>query len=117
MGSFSILKGPVEHLKSMVTMERMPFTIIYLGSMAWTLYLTCSKGGLKGYAYVMVASVIQLVALVWYLVSFLPGGTMGLRLVANVMCTFLQPIIKVVVRAQAMCIAACVKYFARGSSS
>ena len=51
--------------------------------MGWTLYLTCSKGGLKGYAYVMVASVIQLVALVWYLVSFLPGGTMGLRLVAN----------------------------------
>ncbi len=117
MGSFSILKGPVEHLRSMFTMERMPFTIIYLGSMGWTLYLTCSKGGLKGYAYVMIASVVQLVALAWYLVSFLPGGTMGLRLVANVMCTILQPVIKVVVRAQAMCVAACIKYFARGSSS
>lgn len=117
MGSFAIMKGPYEHFRSMFTMERMPFTTIYMGSMFWTLYLTCSKGGLKGYAYVIVASGIQLIALLWYLVSFLPGGTMGLQMVGKAMCTILQPVIKVLVRAQAMCIAACFKYFARGSSS
>lgn len=56
MGSFGIMKGPYEHFMSMCTMQRMPFTTIYLGSMMATLYLTCTKGGMKGYAYVLIAS-------------------------------------------------------------
>ena len=56
MGSFAIMKGPKDHFISMCTMQRMPFTTIYLGSMMMTLYLTCTKGGLKGYAYVLIAS-------------------------------------------------------------
>eukprot|EP00534_Pseudo-nitzschia_fraudulenta_P003420 CAMPEP_0201131410 /NCGR_PEP_ID=MMETSP0850-20130426/42765_1 /ASSEMBLY_ACC=CAM_ASM_000622 /TAXON_ID=183588 /ORGANISM="Pseudo-nitzschia fraudulenta, Strain WWA7" /LENGTH=184 /DNA_ID=CAMNT_0047401443 /DNA_START=157 /DNA_END=708 /DNA_ORIENTATION=+ len=65
MGSFGIMKGPKEHLVSMCTMQRMPFTTIYTASMMATLYLTCTKGGLKGYALVLAASGIQLVALLW----------------------------------------------------
>lgn len=116
MGSFAIMKGPKEHFMSMCTMQRMPFTTIYLGSMMMTLYLTCTKGGMKGYAYVLIASGIQLVALLWYLVSFLPGGTMGLQLVGKAMCSLLQPVIKAFIRLQAMCVAACIKYMARSSS-
>jgi hypothetical protein len=56
MGSFAIMKGPYEHFSSMFTLQRMPFTIIYLGSMMTTLYLTCTKGGLKGYALVIISS-------------------------------------------------------------
>uniref|UniRef100_A0A7S0Y7I4 Vesicle transport protein n=1 Tax=Pseudo-nitzschia delicatissima TaxID=44447 RepID=A0A7S0Y7I4_9STRA len=117
MGSFAIMKGPYEHFRSMFTMERLPFTTIYLGSMFWTLYLTCSKGGLKGYAYVLIASGTQLVALLWYLISFLPGGAMGLQMLTRTLCTILQPVIKVLVRLQAMCIASCIRYFGRSSSS
>jgi len=116
MGSFAILKGPYEHFSSMFTVQRMPFTTIYLGSIAMTLYLTCTKGGLKGYAYVLIASGVQLMALLWYLVSFLPGGTMGLQIVARSICTLLQPVLKVLIRLQAMCVAACFKYFTRSSS-
>lgn len=43
MGSFGILKGPAEHLKSMFTADRMFFTTIYMGSMFVTLYLTCKS--------------------------------------------------------------------------
>lgn len=116
MGSFGIMKGPKEHLMSMCTLQRMPFTIIYLGSMMSTLYLTCTKGGMKGYALVLVSSGVQLVALLWYLISFLPGGTMGLQLVGRAMWTFLQPVFKVLLQLQGMCVKACFKYCMRSSS-
>jgi Got1/Sft2-like family len=114
MGSFGILKGPMDHLQSMFTADRMFFTTIYFGSMFMTLYLTFTKGGIKGYALVMAASAAQLLALLWYLVSFLPGGAMGLQLVARAMVTMLQPIIGACCRFQAMCISKCVSYFVRG---
>mmetsp|Transcript_12018 Transcript_12018/g.28090 ORF Transcript_12018/g.28090 Transcript_12018/m.28090 type:complete len:231 (+) Transcript_12018:175-867(+) len=116
MGSFGIMKGPKEHFYSMCTMERIPFTIIYFGSMMTTLYLTCTKGGLQGYALVIISSGVQLVALLWYLVSFLPGGTMGLQMVGRAMCTMLKPVFAACLRMQTICIATCLKYFARSSS-
>lgn len=116
MGSFGIMKGPKEHLMSMCTLQRMPFTIIYLGSMMTTLYLTCTKGGLKGYALVLISSGVQLVALIWYLISFLPGGTMGLQMVGRSMWILLQPVLKAFFQLQAMCIKACLKYGMRSSS-
>eukprot|EP00536_Pseudo-nitzschia_multiseries_P007729 jgi/Psemu1/256532/estExt_Genewise1Plus.C_1840055 len=116
MGSFGIMKGPKEHLLSMCTMERMPFTIIYAGSMMATLYLTCTKGGMKGYALVLISSGVQLVALLWYLVSFLPGGTMGLNMVGKAMCTMLRPVFAACFRLQTICITSCLKYFVRSSS-
>lgn len=117
MGSFGILKGPVEHMKSMFKSDQMLFTTIYFGSMLATLYLTFSKGGVQGYVLVLTASVVQLVALVWYLISFLPGGTTGLTLISRAICTMLQPIIKACCRMQAMCVSACVGFCMRSSSS
>ena len=114
MGSFGILKGPMEHLKSMFTADRMIFTTVYFGSMLATLYLTCSKGGVQGYFLVLTASGVQLVALVWYLISFLPGGTMGLTLISRAICAMLQPVLKACFRLQALCIGACVRYCTRG---
>lgn len=114
MGSFGILKGPMEHLKSMFTSDRMFFTTIYFGSMFATLYLTCSKGGVQGYFLVLTASGVQLVALLWYLISFLPGGAMGLTLVTRAMCAMLQPVLKACFRLQTVCIGACVRYCTRG---
>ena len=116
MGSFAIMKGPKEHLTSMIAADRLLFTTIYLGSMFMTLYLTCTKGGLRGYALVLIASAVQLAALLWYLISFLPGGTTGLNIVMRAICTMLQPVIAGCMRMQGMCVAACVRYFARSSS-
>lgn len=115
MGSFGILKGPMEHLRSMFVADRMFFTTIYLGSMIATLYLTFTKGGLQGYALVMTASAVQLVALLWYLISFLPGGAAGLSIVSKIICTMLQPILKGCVVLQARCAALCVRYCFRRS--
>jgi hypothetical protein len=116
MGSFAILRGPYEHMMGMLAADRLFFTTIYLGSMLCTLYLTCTKGGLKGYALVLVASGVQLVALLWYLVSFLPGGTVGLSMVTRAICTMLQPVFKACFKLQTMFVSACIGYFSRSSS-
>lgn len=115
MGSFGILKGPMEHLKSMCAADRMFFTTIYLGSMMATLYLTFTIGGAKGYVLVMSASAVQLMALLWYLISFLPGGSAGLSIVSKIICTMLQPVLKGCVMMQAKLVGLCVRYCLRRS--
>ena len=73
MSSFAILKGPYEHFKTLMSGDRLHFTAVYIGSMILTIYLTFTAGGMEGYVLVLGASGMQLVALVWYLVTFLPG--------------------------------------------
>ena len=107
MCSFAILKGPMEHFKGMLQVERLPFTGIYLTSMLATLYFTFSYGGATGYILVLVASGCQLVALLWYLISFLPGGSAGLSMVLSAICRVLQPAIVACGKLQAACMQRC----------
>mmetsp|Transcript_33484 Transcript_33484/g.60318 ORF Transcript_33484/g.60318 Transcript_33484/m.60318 type:complete len:258 (+) Transcript_33484:66-839(+) len=104
MSSFAILKGPVEHLKSMLAWDRIHFTVVYLGSMMATLYLTFTVGGAQGYVLVLGASALQLVSLLWYLVTFLPGGAMGMKVLTQALWTMLKPLIVGCAKMQAMCI-------------
>jgi hypothetical protein len=112
MGSFGILKGPVEHCQSMVQPDRLVFTTIYVGSMLATLYCTFKYGGVTGYFAVMTASAVQLVALLWYLISFMPGGAAGLRYVAMAMLHMLKPVIAACAQFQALCCARCMGWLA-----
>lgn len=36
--SVALLRGPLSHIKHMISMERLPFTVSYVGSMILTLY-------------------------------------------------------------------------------
>jgi len=40
--SFSLLWGPVNHLKHLLSAARLPFTLTYFGTMAATLYFALS---------------------------------------------------------------------------
>jgi len=40
--SFSLLWGPVNHFKHLLTTERLPFTVAYFGTMGATLYFALS---------------------------------------------------------------------------
>ena len=116
MGSFGILKGPMDHLKSMLSSEQMYFTFLYVGSMLATLYLTFTKGGISGYVLVMVSCGVQLLALLWYLVSFIPGGTTGLQYLVAVLCQMLRPVFAACARIQGIIIAKCLGWFMSSSS-
>jgi len=113
MLSFSILKGPWEHLQSLCVWERLPFTISYFSSMFATMYFTFNARGVSGYVLVLSASVVQLIALVWYLIAFIPGGASGLKLVAAGMAKMIQPILMMVATCckglMRLCISCCAK--------
>lgn len=74
-----------------------------------------TKGGVKGYAMVMSASGVQLVSLLWYLISFLPGGTAGLGVISKIVCSMLQPVLKGCLVMQAKLVSVCVQYCCRRS--
>ena len=113
MGSFGILKGPMEHLKSMCAGDRMFFTTIYIGSMLSTLYFTFNIGGPQGYLIVLGSSGMQLLALLYYLISFLPGGAAGMKILIAAMCRLLQPVFIMCAKFQAICMARCCKFLVR----
>jgi hypothetical protein len=118
MASFGILKGPMAHLKGMLNADRLVFTTIYVGSMLLTLYFTFNAGGASGYLLVLGSSGMQLVALLWYLISFLPGGSSGLSFVLAAMARILQPVIVGCAKLQAAIITHCLgRWMGRGSSS
>jgi hypothetical protein len=117
MASFGILKGPLEHAQSMVQPDRLYFTFIYLGSMFLTLYFTFSFGGASGYVLVMGASFGQLLSLLWYLISFLPGGASGLQYVFAAMAHLLKPVLVACAKLQAACLARCFGWLTSSTSS
>jgi len=106
--------GPMEHIRGMCAPDRIVFTIIYIGSMIMTLYFTFQYGGISGYALVLASSAAQLVALLWYLISFLPGGAMGMQYLFAMLGHILKPIIVSCARLQAACIGRCISLWARG---
>lgn len=92
MGSFAILKGPYEHVTGMLVPDRLPFTIVYVGSIMATLFFTFTVGGASGYVLVMACSAAQLLALMWYLITFLPGGAQGMQVLTAAIYTLLKPV-------------------------
>mmetsp|Transcript_16829 Transcript_16829/g.26250 ORF Transcript_16829/g.26250 Transcript_16829/m.26250 type:complete len:242 (-) Transcript_16829:321-1046(-) len=113
MCSFAILKGPHAHMASMLAYERLPFTTVYLTSMFATLYFTFTVGGMSGYVAVMGASGLQLASLMWYLVTFIPGGTNGLKLVVSGMIKMLQPVLIVLRKCCTQCLSLCLSWCTR----
>lgn len=76
MSSFALLRGPTAHIKGMLTLDRLPFTITYLTSMGATLWASLVA---RSYILAVLASSLQVLALGYYLLSFIPGGTAGFR--------------------------------------
>ncbi|KAK9820584.1 hypothetical protein WJX72_011930 [[Myrmecia] bisecta] len=82
MAAFTSLRGWQSQITHMFSRERLPFTLGYIGSMAGTLY-----AALVMHSYVMSVAccAAQVVALLYYTVSYFPGGTAGMKFVFN-MC-------------------------------
>mmetsp|Transcript_15249 Transcript_15249/g.28458 ORF Transcript_15249/g.28458 Transcript_15249/m.28458 type:complete len:216 (-) Transcript_15249:24-671(-) len=109
MTSFAMLKGPVAHVKSMFQADRIVFTSVYLLSMLLTLFCTFSRGGVAGYFLVLGSCSIQLLALLWYLITFLPGGSAGMMMVTSALKQMLAPIARMIVGCGSMCFRSIIK--------
>ncbi|XP_042039703.1 protein transport protein SFT2-like [Salvia splendens] len=80
VGSFFALRGPKNQLSHMLSKERLPFTIGFLGSMVGTI---CVSMVLHSYILSVFFSVLQVLALLYYVVSYFPGGSAGMRFLSS----------------------------------
>ncbi|KAJ7777510.1 Got1/Sft2-like family-domain-containing protein [Mycena maculata] len=80
MFGFSVLIGPINHIKHLVSAERLPFTLVYFSSLGLTLYFAL---GPHSYIGSIVCSVVQVLALVSYVLAYFPGGSATLRLAGS----------------------------------
>ncbi|GAM39123.1 Golgi traffic protein [Talaromyces pinophilus] len=74
--SWAVLMGPITYIRHLLSGPRLPFTAAYFGSIALTLYFAI---GLQKSFLTLFAAIFQLVALIWYLVSYFPMGSTGLQ--------------------------------------
>jgi hypothetical protein len=64
----------------MISKERLPFTAGFLGSMAATIYVSMV---LHSYIFSVICAAVQVLALLYYVLSYFPGGTAGMQFVTS----------------------------------
>lgn len=104
MGAFALLRGPMAYMRHLMSKDRLVFTSTYLGSMALTLYAALS---VQSTLLVMFASAVQVLALAWYGISYIPGGSRGMKLFSQFalrsMRTLCWPCMQATTKACAQC--------------
>ncbi|KAG4417362.1 SFT2-domain-containing protein [Cadophora sp. DSE1049] len=80
LASWAAMMGPWTYASHLMSSQRLPFTAAYFGSIALTLYFSL---GLQSTILTLISALIQLACLVWYLVSYFPMGSSGLRLATS----------------------------------
>ncbi|TRY76405.1 hypothetical protein TCAL_00035 [Tigriopus californicus] len=85
LGSFSLLWGPVNHFKHLTSSERWPFTAVYTLTLVGTLYFSM---GLQSTVLTVIAAVGQVMALLWFVISYIPGGQTGLAFFSKLCSSF-----------------------------
>ncbi|CAL7947779.1 unnamed protein product [Xylocopa violacea] len=73
--SFCFLLGPLNYLKSLFMAERRCFSLSYIVTLIGTLYCALH---LQSTALTVLCAVLQLIAMLSFLLSHIPGGTKGL---------------------------------------
>lgn len=74
LASTAFLMGPCKQLRSMMQSGRWVATTVYLLSMAGTLAAAFTVGGFGGVLLVIALLVVQLLAMVYYCATYVPGG-------------------------------------------
>ncbi|KAI8006897.1 Protein transport protein SFT2 [Camellia lanceoleosa] len=80
IGSFFALKGPKNQFEHMSSKERLPFTLGFIGTMVGTIYVSMV---LHSYILSVLFSVLQVLALSYYAISYFPGGSTGLKFLSS----------------------------------
>lgn len=100
LSSFAVIMGPWAYLQHLASTPRLPFTAAYFGTLGLTLYFSIGVSWPMAFACIrdqwtdishqlhstiltLLAGLAQLASLVWYLVSYFPMGSSGLRLVST----------------------------------
>uniref|UniRef100_A0A023FUB4 Vesicle transport protein n=1 Tax=Amblyomma parvum TaxID=251391 RepID=A0A023FUB4_AMBPA len=81
ISSFAILRGPMNHMKQLLSLKMLPFTTAYFGTTFATLYFALV---VHSTVLTVVFTLCQCTSIVWYVVSSIPGGETGLKFFSHV---------------------------------
>ncbi|KXZ42015.1 hypothetical protein GPECTOR_222g483 [Gonium pectorale] len=76
MVGFMQLRGWKQQLQHMMSADRLPYSLGYIGSVVATLYAALI---MRSYLLSLLCSGLQVVALMYYLMSYFPGGASGVK--------------------------------------
>ncbi|KAJ2723916.1 protein transport protein sft2 [Coemansia sp. Benny D115] len=76
VSGIALLRGPRAHTRHLFSRERLLFTGTYFGSVFFTLFFSAIAHSYIGTLFFVI---VQVIALVWYVVSYFPGGSAGLQ--------------------------------------
>lgn len=79
--SFGVLQGPLNYILHLISPARLPFTVAYFGSIIMTLVFSI---GLRSTILTILAAVVQILAAIWYTVSYFPMGVQSLKFVSRI---------------------------------
>lgn len=79
--SFGLLQGPVAYFQHLTSAARLPFTVFFFSSVVMTLYFSAV---MKSTILTLIASIVEVVAIAYYTVSYFPLGAQGLRMATAV---------------------------------
>lgn len=79
--SFGVLQGPLNYLLHLVSPARLPFSIAYFGSIIMTLVFSI---GMKSTILTIIAAIVQILAAIWYTVSYFPMGAQSLKFASRI---------------------------------
>lgn len=74
--SIGFLRGWNSHLKSVLSKDRLPFSLAYILSLFGSFLFSVI---IHSYIGSLVFIILHAITLAWYLITYIPGGTTGLR--------------------------------------
>lgn len=78
--SFAFLWGPSAYLQHLVSQQKRLVTVCYMSSLFATLY---SSLWLQSTLFTFIAAIFQAFSLIWFILSYVPGGERGLRFMSS----------------------------------
>ncbi|CAJ0915015.1 unnamed protein product, partial [Mesorhabditis belari] len=84
--SFAFLWGPYAYFTHILSPQRRLVTVAYFSALFATLY---SSLMLKSFIFTFIAAIFQTCTLVWFVLSYVPGGERGLRWITSIFTGFI----------------------------
>jgi len=85
--SFSMLWGPMNHLKHLINIDLLPFSLTYITTLIGTIYYSI---WVNSYFFTIIFVLLQSGVLIWYIISYIPGGARGLKFFSKLFYTFVS---------------------------
>ncbi|XP_037283360.2 uncharacterized protein LOC119176255 isoform X4 [Rhipicephalus microplus] len=81
ISSFALLRGPMNHVKQLLSLKQLPFTTAYFGTTFATLYFALV---VKSTLLTVLFTICQCASIIWFVLASIPGGETGLKFFSRV---------------------------------